>query len=522
MARYAAVDIGSNSVRLEVAEVIGGSPTRILASDRQVTRLGASVFQAGRVSPEALDLLCGVLAGMSVTWKRYDVLSIRAVATAAVREARNQQEFLTRSSAALGTDVEIISGQEEARLIHLGVQSRWPHPKERFLVIDIGGGSAEIILSENERVCAAFSKPLGAIRLQELFLRSDPPGEAELLQMDEYIAERIAPAVREIGRKRIDRVVGTSSTAAAVVSAVSRIPRARREEADGRRASAAQMRRLYKELCTVELRRRQKIVGIGPRRAEIIIPGTAVLLHVLDAFHMPSLFYSAAGVRDGIIADLAARGAGREQSRLTPEQRTMVEGMTERYGVSLRHAQKVARLANDLFHDLQSVHQLAPPLGRLLEASAYLHDVGHYVSDMRHHKHSYYLVANSDMPGFNLTERGIIAHLCRYHRKSMPGPEHDSFQGLSIEDQNAVSVLTPLLRLADSLDRGNAQRVRSVECAVHEREIVVSLHAPASAGIELEMWAAARLDTLFRQVYGRKLTVQRANFTSGALMASAR
>ena len=509
MARYAAVDIGSNSVRLEVAEVIGGS-ARILASDRQVTRLGASVFREGRVSPEALDLLCGVLAGMAVTWKRYDVLSIRAVATAAVRDARNQAEFLARTSLALGADIEIISGQEEARLIHLGVQSRWPHPKERFLIIDIGGGSAEIILSEDDRVCAAFSKPLGAIRLQELFLRNDPPGPAELLRMEEYIEERIAPAVREIGRKRIDRVVGTSSTAAAVVSAVSRIPRARREEADRRRASAAQMRRLYRELCTLELRRRQKIVGIGPRRAEIIIPGAAVLLHVLDAFRMPSLFYSGAGVRDGIIADLAARGAGRELSRLTTEQRTMVEGMAERYGVALRHAQKVARLANDLFHDLQSVHQMTPPLGPLLEASAYLHDVGHFVSDTRHHKHSYYLVANSDMPGFNLTERGIIANLCRYHRKNMPAPEHDSFQTLSPEDRQAVSVLAPLLRLADSLDRGNGQKVRSVECVVLEREIVVNLHASATAGIELELWAASRLDTLFRQMYGRKLTIQRA------------
>jgi len=509
MARYAAVDIGSNSVRLEVAEVIGGN-ARILASDRQVTRLGASVFREGRVSAEALDLLCGVLAGMSVTWKRYDVLSIRAVATAAVRDARNQAEFLARTSLALGADIEIISGQEEARLIHLGVQSRWPHPKERFLIIDIGGGSAEIILSEDDRVCAAFSKPLGAIRLQELFLRNDPPGQAELLRMEEYIEERIAPAVREIGRKRIDRVVGTSSTAAAVVSAVSRIPRARRDEADGRRASAAQMRRLYRELCTLELRRRQKIVGIGPRRAEIIIPGAAVLLHVLDAFRKPSLFYSGAGVRDGIIADLAARGAGRELSRLTPEQRTMVEGMTERYGVSLRHAQKVARLANDLFHDLQSVHQMTPPLGPLLEASAYLHDVGHFVSDTRHHKHSYYLVANSDMPGFNLTERGIIANLCRYHRKNMPAPEHDSFQTLSPEDRHAVNVLTPLLRLADSLDRGNGQKVRSVECVVYEREIVVNLHAHNSAGIELELWAAGRLDPMFRQMYGRKLTIQRA------------
>jgi len=511
MARYAAVDIGSNSVRLEVAEVIGGNAPRVLASDRQVTRLGASVFREGRVSAEALDLLCGVLAGMSVVWKRHDVLSIRAVATAAVRDARNQAEFLTRTSAALGTEVEVISGQEEARLIHLGVQSRWPHPEERFLVIDIGGGSAEIILSEGARVCASFSKPLGAIRLQELFLRGDPPSSAELLRMEEYIAERIAPAVREIGRKRINRVVGTSSTAAAVVSAVSRIPRARRDEADRRRASAAQMRRLYKELCSIDLKRRQKIVGIGPRRAEIIIPGTAVLLHVLEAFHMPSLFYSAAGVRDGIIADLAARGAGRELSRLTAEQRTMVEEMAERYGVSLRHAQKVARLANDLFHDLQSVHQLAPPSGCLLEASAYLHDVGHYISDTRHHKHSYYLVANSDMPGFNLTERGIIANLCRYHRKNMPAPEHDSFQSLALEDRHAVNVLTPMLRLADSLDRGNGQKVQSVECMVDEREIIVNLRAPASAGIELEVWAAGRLDGLFRQIYGKRLTIQRAS-----------
>ena len=202
---------------------------------------------------------------------------------------------------------------------------------------------------------------------------------------------------------------------------------------------------------------------------------------------------------------------GREVSRLTTEQRTMVEGMTERFGVVLRHAQKVARLASDLFHDMQSVHQLAPPFGRLLEASAYLHDVGHFVSDSRHHKHSYYLVSNSDMPGFNLTERGIIANLCRYHRKNMPAPEHDNFQSMSVEDRNAVTMLTPMLRLADSLDRGNGQKVRSVECMVSEREIVVNLHASPSAGIELELWAANRLDPLFRQIYGKKLTIQRAN-----------
>ena len=514
MARYAAVDIGSNSVRLEVAEAIGGNPPRILASDRQVTRLGASVFREGAVSAEALDLLCGVLANMAAVWKRHDVLSIRAVATAAVRDARNQIEFLARTSAALGTDIEIISGQEEARLIHLGVQSRWPHPKERFLIIDIGGGSAEIILSDSDRIHEAYSRPLGAIRLQELFLRSDPPTPAELLRMSEYIDECIAPAVREIGRKRIDRVVATSSTAAAVVSDVGRIPRARRDEADQRRASTAQTRSLYKQICALDLKRRQKIVCIGPRRAEIIVPGAAVLLHVLEAFHMPSLSYSAAGVRDGIIADLAARGAGRELSRLTSEQRAMVEAMAERYGVPMRHAQKVARLANDLFHDLQSVHQLAPSYGSLLEASAYLYDVGHFVSDSRHHKHSYYLVANSDMPGFNIAERGIIANLCRYHRKNMPLPEHENLRTLSPEDQRAVGILAPMLRLADSLDRGNGQKVRSLECSVHEKEIVVNVHAPGSAGLELELWAAGRLDALFRQMYGRRLSIERAGLAA--------
>src|SRR5665213_2949164 len=175
MPRYAAIDIGSSAVRMEAAEAVDGAPPRILASERQVTRLGASVFRSGRISQESMDMICGVLGVMGQQYKKLEVKTVRAVATAAVRDAGNQQEFIVRASAALGAEVEVISGQEEARLIQLGVKSRWPHPKERFLIIDIGGGSAEIILSENERIGQAFSKPLGALRLQELFLKSDPP-----------------------------------------------------------------------------------------------------------------------------------------------------------------------------------------------------------------------------------------------------------------------------------------------------------------------------------------------------------
>src|SRR5262245_6139265 len=180
MPRYAAIDIGSNSIRMLAAEVVSGAPFRTLASSRQVTRLGESVFRNGRISQSSMELSCQVLSQMAAEYKAAGVVGVRALGTAALRDASNQEEFLARASEALQTRVEVISGQEEARLIHLGVQSRWPHPAERVLMVDIGGGSAELILSENGRLSRAFSKPLGALRLTEVFLKNDPPTPREL------------------------------------------------------------------------------------------------------------------------------------------------------------------------------------------------------------------------------------------------------------------------------------------------------------------------------------------------------
>ena len=462
MPRYAAIDIGSNSLRMEVAEVTPGAPPRILASEREVTRLGASVFRGGRITQESIDALCLALGGMAIQHKKLGVVGVRAVATAAVRDAGNQREFIERTSAALGAQVEIISGQEEARLIQLGVRSRWPHPKYSFLIVDIGGGSAEIILSEQERIGTTFSKPLGALRLQEMFLRSDPPQPAELHRMQEFIDERLRSAVRRIGDTHIDRVIGTSATASAIVCAVNRIPRLRRGIRPSPGDDASNPASLP-ELCGMTQQERQKIAGIGPRRRRNHHPGSAVLLRVLKTFRMPALYYSAAGVRDGIIADLAERGTVRNLCQLTADQRSVVEELAEHSGVTLRHARRVARLAGDLFAGLQNLHTLPPHFGAMLEAAAYLHDTGHYVSDTRHHKHSYYLVADSDLPGFTAVERELIANLCRYHRKSLPVPEHGNLQALDVDGRRVVAVLHPLLRLADSLDRSHGQRIRWLE-----------------------------------------------------------
>src|SRR6267143_2125848 len=209
MPRYAAIDIGSNSIRMLAAEVVSGSPFKILASSRQVTRLGESVFRTGRVSQSAMDLCCNVLEQMAEDYRAVGVVGVRAVGTSALRDAGNQGEFLKRASAALQAPMEVISGQEEARLIHLGVQSRWPHPDQRVLIIDLGGGSAELILSEHGRMAQAFSKPLGALRLKEVFLKSDPPDARELHRLEEYIQERIVDAVRRFGKAPYDRAIAT-------------------------------------------------------------------------------------------------------------------------------------------------------------------------------------------------------------------------------------------------------------------------------------------------------------------------
>lgn len=492
----------------------GGAPTiRVLASERQVTRLGASVFRTGSVSAEAMDFVCTALAGMALIYKRLNAVGIRAVATAAIRDARNQQEFIARASAAAQTPVEIISGQEEARLIHMGVQSRWPHTKQRVLMIDIGGGSAELILSESGRIQLAVSKQLGALRLSELFLRTEPPKESELHRLDEYIEERLASAMRRIGTLRINRVIATSATASAVVCAVNRVPRARRDTADKMRASTAQIRALYADLCSRTLEQRRKVVGIGPRRAEIIVPGAAVLLRVLTDLSLPSLYYSAAGVRDGIIADLAQRTTGRAATLMSADQRDTVEGMVVRYGVSMKHVRKVAKMANDLFVALEPLHKVPMGFGRLLEAAAHLHDIGHFISDTRHHKHSFYIVLNSDMPGFTERERQVIANLCRYHRKAQPSPEHSNWQPLDTEARRAVTMLAPLLRIADNLDRSRGQRVKSLDCVIRPSEVVIKLHA--NRDIDLEAWATERAGEFFQQVYARPIVLSRVHVSSG-------
>jgi len=504
MSIYAAVDIGSNSARLAVADAVPNRFYKLLAEDRQVTRLGQSVFATGRVSEKSMQETCDVLARFAATYQKWQPVAVRAVGTSAIRDARNQAEFLARASKAVGAPIQVISGREEARLIHLGVLAR-SKPEKEMLVLDIGGGSAEVIWSEHGEIRYSKSLPLGAVRLTESFLQHDPPDQEELAEIDEYVEQQFASTLRRIGRRGEARSIGTSATAGAVVCAVNRIRGSERDEAGGRRARLGEIRKLFQRLITLDRDGRQKIPGIGPRRAEIIVAGAAVLCYFAEHFTAGAVYYSPAGLRDGVIADLAARGVTSEAASLDRQQlRTVVE-MARRYGVPLDHARQVAALGRSLFLNLASIHRLSLSYARWLEAAAYLHDIGHFVSSTRHHRHSYYLVANSDMPGFTDREQLIVANICRYHRKALPTEEHENYRLLRPDERRAVSLLIPLLRIADGLDRGHRQLVSSVHASIREGQVRLSIEG--RSGIELDLWAARRAAPAFNDVYQSELVV---------------
>jgi exopolyphosphatase/pppGpp-phosphohydrolase len=324
MPRFAAIDIGSNSIRLLIADAMKRADRlpdlQTHTIDREVTRLGEGVYrQRQRISTSAMRKTLRVLAKWARECEAAEVVALRAVATSAVRDAKNQFEFVKAAQEILGVPVEVVTGPEEAQLVHLGVHARWPQPMHRkSLILDIGGGSAQLIYGGVEGILDRVSRPLGAVRLREFFLERDPPKKSELRSMNEFIDEKLAVVAGRIPPNTIDQVIATSATAAAVVCAVHRIRRQQRDDADRLSVSAGQVKALYQKLSTMDLEGRRGIRGIGSRRAEVIVPGIAVLKHVLAASGRPTFTYSSAGVRDGIVVNLAMRSRALPAPREEP------------------------------------------------------------------------------------------------------------------------------------------------------------------------------------------------------------
>jgi exopolyphosphatase/guanosine-5'-triphosphate,3'-diphosphate pyrophosphatase len=508
MPTFAAIDIGSNSVRLKISRLHAGRLKEI-HEDREVTRLGEGVFSSGLLSPEAMTQTVRVLRRFSRAMQECGTDSVRVVATAALRDARNSRTFLEWVRSTTGWTIEIVSGLEEARLIHLGIVSAGRLGARSVLLVDLGGGSCEVTLSREGHLRDTVSLPLGAVRLTGEFLRHDPPRKSELKRLSEFVAREITRVQDRIKSARVGAVIATSGTAAALAGVAGHLAGKSRPMTY---APREMIRRIAKQISRQSLEQRKKVPGIGPRRAEIICAGAVVFAELLERCHLAGFRYSALGLRDGILAQMAADydRSTRSGRAIESERWESIKRAVEHYQVDLHHALHVRDAALLLFSALKSVHQLPVEYREWLSAAAMLYEVGDYVNRNGHHRHTYYIIANSEILGYTPQQRRIIGSIARYLGKSRPTPGDGPMSGLTPEEQENVQKASVLLRIARALNMGRSQSVGKVGVSARNGRVNMKLTPRGRASVDLEVWSIEKDQSYFREVFGRELSVAAA------------
>ena len=510
MPTFAAIDIGSNSVRLKISRLQAGRLKEI-HEDREVTRLGEGVFSGGLLSPEAMSQTVRVLRRFHRATQECGTDSVRVVATAALRDARNSRTFLEWVRSTTGWTIEIISGLEEARLIHLGVVSTGRIAAHSVLLVDLGGGSCELTLSRDGQLRDTISLPLGAVRLTGEFLHHDPPRKNELKRLQEFVAREIARIQDRIRSARAGAVIATSGTAAALAAVASRMARLQKRRPSAN-ATREMIRRIAKQITSLPLEQRRKVPGIGPRRAEIISAGAVVFAELLERCHLEGFRYSELGLRDGILAQMAAEydRSTRSGRAVESERWESIKRAVEHYRVDLNHAMHVRDSALLLFSSLTSVHHLPLEYREWLSAAAMLFEVGDYGNRNGHHRHTYYIIANSEILGYTPQQRRIIGSIARYLGKSRPTPGDGPMSTLSPEEQENVEKASILLRIARALNMGRSQSVGKVAVSARSGRVSMKLTPRGKASVDLEVWSIEKDRAYFREVFGRELSVAAA------------
>lgn len=494
MARLAAIDIGSNAIRLRVVDVDPPLlteegprfyPFRDVLVDRAPVRLGHDVFTKGRLENGVIGAACEALKRFRAAMDAAKVERYRAVATSAAREAQNGDLFVERAERESRVHVEIIEGVEEARLVQLAVVERIPMGPRRSLLVDIGGGSTELTLLEGRIPVFSRSLPVGTVRLLEAFLEGRGPidlGHRKLLE--EYVDRVCADAFREIEEASdgpVDVVIGTGGNIETLAD-LCPMPIAFPE---GRAIEVRAMRKLLDDLSAKSVDERVFAYGLRPDRADTIVPAATVLCRVAEAFGRASITAPGVGLKEGVLVDLARqhfvpRDFGIEATAVSEA----CLRLGRRYHFDEAHGMLVARFATRLFDELATRHRMSPRDRILLHAAALLHDVGDFVRYEGHHKHSYYLIVHGDLMGLSPSEREIVANVARYHRKSPPQLDHENFRTLSREDRAKVKAMAAILRVADALDREHRAKVAGVSGRIEGDTLVLELSGTEDRSLE--------------------------------------
>ena len=515
----AALDIGTNSFHLVVARVHGGdldtTSFEVVTREKETVRLGHGGGDMKRLGDDAVERGIGALRRMRRIADSHGA-TVRAVATSAVREAENADVFLARARDEAGIDVEVISGVEEARLIHLGVLQAVPVFERRLLLVDIGGGSTEVLVGERGETLAARSFKLGAVRLTDRFFPGGAVAPSSVADCRSYVRSVLAGFEREVHQLGFEVAIASSGTAETVASLV----RARHGRPAPHTYNRFEFTRdeLDDVVAVLAARRtaatRASIPGLEPQRADIIVAGAIVLQCVAHSFDVAAFTFSDAALREGVLLDTIARSR-RALAAPSPDDlhhlrdvaRRSVLALAARCDDDLDHSLHVARLALRIFDDTAPLHGLSSTARDLLEAAATLANVGLVVAHSRHHLHSYYVIRNSELTGLTDHEIELIAQVARYHRKSAPKDSHPAFQALDPTSRHLVRSLAAILRVAIGLDRSHDGRVVDVRTVGHGGRLrIEAVHAP-DRDVALEVYTAQERSALLAEVLERRVDV---------------
>jgi exopolyphosphatase/guanosine-5'-triphosphate,3'-diphosphate pyrophosphatase len=513
-ARIAAIDVGSNSIRLVVAEVLPSGGYRVLDEERENTRLAAALTKTGRLDPKAADATIGVLRNFMSIAAGYGANEMRAIGTSALRDAEDGPEFCDRVRKELKLSIEVISANEEARLAFLSVARAFDITGREVAVADIGGGSTEIVLASSGLVDQVYETRLGAVAVAEVCGVTGASSEKRVAKLRQYIDRAL---IKEIHEPPFvpDMLFGTGGTFTALAAIMMARQGLAGQPMWGFRVTRAQIRHLVSDLANMTLERRCKVQGLSPQRADIIVAGLAIVERIMRHLRVNVVQVHTRGVRDGLLLTMvSSRYAPRAEAdavdgtRSVPatsaeERRAAVEEFAKNCGVDLVHARQVARIAGLLWK------QLTQPLGlqaedrELIEAAALVANVGYLINFEGHHKHSYHLIMNSELAGFERRQLQMLANVARYHRGNRPKKRHDNYRALSPDDKRRVSALAAILRLALALDRTHQQNVSDVRARVLDDVVRIIIQSQGDANVDL--WAAERKVDLFEKVFGRKV-----------------
>lgn len=511
----AAIDIGTNSIHLLVARVDRRGRMEVLAQEREMVRLGRGSGDMTTLSPDAIDRGVACLRRFRQIAEVFDA-AVVAVATSAVREARNRRQFIARAQRDAGVTVEVISGREEARLIHLGVLQALPVFDRQLAMVDIGGGSTELLVGKGTDILGARSLKLGHIRLTDHFFAGGEVDKAAASACRAYIRAFLEPAVSQLRRLGWEVAVGSSGTIGAVTRmalalAGDPVPAALNGQVLSRAGLAEVVGAVLAKRSAAS---RAKLPGLDERRADVIVGGALLLESVFDALGIDQMIHSTSALREGVLLDAVQQESGGEHHHLSDIRRQSVVRMAERYQEELGHADRAAELSLDLFDHLAARHGLGHFERDLLEAAALLHNVGLFVSHSAHHKHSYYVIRNTDqLAGFNDHEIELMALIARYHRRSAPKASHPEYVELDATDRQRVRVLAGLLRVAIALDRTRSGRVRQVCVDDTGAEILITVGAHPDADIGLELYSATERSGLMADALGVPVRIEAAPTT---------